>query len=82
MKQQSNAGRKNRTRLLIQQCGGLLSKSGLLEAFHLTSGDDLQGYENRPKALQLLGFLTTCFEENNFDEDNLERWRSVGEKRF
>ncbi|MBX9805564.1 MAG: conjugal transfer protein TraD [Alphaproteobacteria bacterium] len=81
MKQQSNDGRKNRTRLLIQ-CGGLLSKSGLLEAFHITSADDLQVYENRPKALQLLGFLITCFEENEFNEDNFERWRSVGEKRF
>ena len=81
MKQQHQGERNNRTRLLIQ-CGGLLSKSGLLEAFHITPRDDLQSYEGRPKALQLLGFLTTCFEENNFDEDNLERWRSVGEKRF
>lgn len=81
MKQQHNADRKNRTRLLIQ-CGGLLSKSGLLEAFHITLGDDLQDYENRSKALQLLGFLTTCFEKNNFDENNLEKWRVVGERRF
>ena len=81
MKQQHNADRKSRTRLLIQ-CGGLLSKSGLLEAFHITPGDDLQAYENRYKALQLLGFLITCFEENEFDEDNFERWRSVGERRF
>ena len=57
--------------------GGLLQKSGLLEAFHITPGDDLQAYENRPKVLQLLGFLTTCFEENNFDEDTLERWTSL-----
>lgn len=81
MKHQHNDDRKNRTRLLIQ-CGGLLSKSGLLEAFHITSGDDLQVYENHHKALQLLGFLITCFEENEFDEDNFERWRSVGERRF
>ncbi len=81
MKQQHNDDRKNRTRLLIQ-CGGLLSKSGLLEAFHITSGDDLQVYENRPKALELLGFLIACFEENEFDEDNFERWRSIGERRF
>ncbi len=81
MKQQYNTNRKNRTRLLIQ-CGGLLSKSGLLEAFRLTQGDDLQAYENRPKALQLLGFLITCFEENEFNEDNFEKWRSVGERRF
>ncbi|MBY0272908.1 MAG: conjugal transfer protein TraD [Alphaproteobacteria bacterium] len=81
MKQQHNVDRKNRTRTLIM-LGGLLQKSGLMDAFHITPGDELQAYENRPKALQLLGFLITCFEENEFDEDNFERWRSVGERRF
>lgn len=80
MKQQHHGERKSRTRTLIM-LGGLLQKSGLMDAFHITPGDDLQDYENRPKALQLLGFLTTCFEEHNFDEDNLERWRSVGKRR-
>lgn len=81
MKQQHSADRKSRTRTLIMM-GGLLQKSGLMDAFNITLGDDLQDYENRSKALQLLGFLTTCFDENNFDEDNLEKWRSVGERRF
>lgn len=81
MKQQHDADRKSRTRTLIMM-GGLLQKSGLMDAFNITLGDDLQDYENRSKALQLLGFLTTCFEENNFDEDNLESWRSVGERRL
>jgi hypothetical protein len=60
--------------------GGLVQKSALMDVFHIAPGDDLQDYENRPKALQLLGFLITCFEENEFDEGNLERWRSVGER--
>ncbi len=81
MKQQYNGERKSRTRTLIM-LGGLLQKSGLMDAFHITIGDNLQTYENRPKALQFLGFLITCFEENNFDEDNLERWRSIRERRF
>ena len=81
MKQQHNGERKSRTRTLILM-GGLLQKSGLMDAVHITPGDDLQNYENRPKALQLLGFLTTCFEENEFDEDNLEKWKAVGERRL
>ncbi len=81
MKQQHNADRKSRTRTLIM-LGGLVQKSALMDVFHIAPGDDLQDYENRSKALQLLGFLTTCFEENNFDEANLERWRAVGERRF
>jgi len=67
---------------MLIQSAGLLSKSSLLEAFHITPRDNLQAYENLSKALQLLGFLITCFEENEFDEDNFERWRSVGERRF
>lgn len=81
MKQKHNADRQSRTRTLIMM-GGLLQKSGLMEAFHITPGDNLQDYENRPKALQLLGFLTTCFEEQNFDGDNLERWKRIGERRL
>jgi hypothetical protein len=61
--------------------GGLSQKSGIMDAFHITPGDDLQDYEHRPKALQLLGFLITCFEDNTFDEGSLEKWRKVGERR-
>ena len=81
MYHQHNRERKSRTRTLIM-LGGLVQKSGLMDTFHIAPGDNLQDYENRPKALQLLGFLTTCFEENNFDEDNLERWKRIGERRF
>ncbi len=79
MHQQHNAERKSQTRSKIQ-LGGLLSKSGIMEAFHINPGDDLQDYESRPKALQLLGFLITCFEDNTFDEESLEKWRRVGER--
>lgn len=81
MKLQHNSDRKRRTRGLVQ-CGGLLAKTGILEAFSITPGDDLQDYENRTKATQLLGFLITCFEENTFDEENLERWKVLGERRL
>lgn len=81
MKQQHNGERKARTRGLIQ-AGGLLQKSGLMEAFQITPGEDLQDYETRTKAIQLLGFLITCFEENNFDEENLEMWQLLGERRL
>ena len=79
MKQQHQSDRKVRTRSLIQ-AAGLLQKSGILEAFSIAPGDDLQDYDNREKAAQLLGFLTMCFQKNDFDESNLERWRSVGER--
>lgn len=71
--------RKSRTRQMIQ-VGGILQRSGLLDAFLIAPGDDLQDYENRDKAAKLLGFLTSCFEENIFDEGNVERWRTVGER--
>ena len=79
MKQQHNTDRKNRTRTLIM-LGGLVQKSGLMEAFSIEPGDDLQSYDNREKAAQLLGFLTMGFQENEFDDANLEQWRSVGER--
>ena len=79
MKIQQQSERKARTRQLIT-VGGLLQKSGLLEAFHINSGDDLNDYDNREKTAQLLGFLTKCFEENDFDEANSERWKFVGER--
>jgi hypothetical protein len=62
------------------QAGGLLQKSGLMDAFCVAPGDDLQDYENRDKAARLLGFLTSTFEGHTFDEMNLERWRVLGER--
>lgn len=78
MKQQYQSDRKARTRQLIQG-GGILQKSGLMAAFSIEPDDDLQDYNNREKAAQLLGFLSECFQENSFDAANFERWKSVGE---
>lgn len=79
MKAEQQSHRKNRTRQLIR-AGGLLQKSGLMDAFLIEPEEDLQSYENRDKAAKFLGFLSECLEENTFDESNLERWRSVGER--
>lgn len=79
MKQHRVAERKTRTRQLIQ-IGGLCQRSGLMEAFSIVPGDDLQDYHKREKAARLLGFLTMCFEKNTFEEANLEQWKSVGER--
>ena len=77
MKQQRLSKRKARTCQLIQ-IGGLFHKPGLMEAFSIPSNDDPQDYENREKAAALLGFLTTCFENNNFEKANLEEWKLAG----
>jgi len=79
MKQQHQSDRKARTRLLIQ-IGGILHKSGLMDAFSIATGADLQDYKNREKAAALLGFLVTCFEKNSFDDANLGEWRSIGKR--
>lgn len=51
-----NPSRVHRTRTLIQ-LGGLLLKSGWLETFQITPGDDLQNIHHRSKAEALLGAL-------------------------
>lgn len=79
MKAQQQSHRKVRTRQLIQ-IGGIFQKSGLLDAFLIEPQDDLQDYENLHKAAKLLGFLSMCFEKNTFNETELERWRSLGER--
>ena len=79
MKAEQQSHRKSRTRQLIQ-AGGILQKSGLMDAFLIEPGDDLQDYENRDKAAKLLGFLTSCLEENDFDKVDFERWRTHGEQ--
>jgi hypothetical protein len=81
MKTEQQSHRKSRTRQLIQ-AGGILQKSGLLDVFCIAPGDDLQDFENYHKAAKLLGFLTSCFEENDFNEVNLARWQSAGERRL
>ena len=79
MKTEQQSHRKSRVHQLIQ-AGGILQKSGLLDAFLIAPGSDLQSYENRDKAAKLLGFLTSCLEKNTFDEDNVERWHTIGER--
>lgn len=79
MKIQQQSDRKRRVRLLIQ-AGGLLQKSGLMDVFGIESSDDLQDYENFEKAARLLGFLSECFEKSEFNDDNFERWYSVGSR--
>ncbi|OJW53857.1 MAG: hypothetical protein BGO67_07120 [Alphaproteobacteria bacterium 41-28] len=79
MKKQQQSDRQRRTRLLIQ-AGGILQKSGLLDAFLIAPGDDLQDHENFEKASRLLGFLSACFENNEFNEENLEAWQSLGSR--
>ncbi len=79
MKTEQQSQRKARTHLLIQ-AGGLLQRSGLMDAFCIVPGEDLQDFENRHKAAKLLGFLHESFEEKAFDEDNVERWQSAGER--
>jgi hypothetical protein len=81
MKMQQHSDRKARVRTFIQ-ASGLLHKSGIMGAFSIAPGDDLQAHENFEKAAQLLGFLTMCFEKNTFDEDDLEKWKLVGKKLF
>lgn len=79
MKTEQQSQRKSRTRQMIQ-LGGLLQRSGLLDAFLIAPEEDLQDYEHRHKAAKLLGFLHESFEEKAFDEDNVERWQSAGER--
>lgn len=77
MKRQNASSRKARTRTLIQ-LGGLVQKSGLMDAFLIKEGDDLQEYKNLEKAAQLLGFLSESFEKSTFDEQEGAKWHSLG----
>ncbi len=79
MQKQQRSDRRRRTRMLIQ-AGGIVHKSGLLDAFLIAPEDDLQNYENLHKAAKLLGFLHACFEKNSFDEAHFERWQRIGER--
>lgn len=81
MKLQKQSERKARTRTMIQ-AAGLLQKSGLMEAFQISSGEDLQDYENREKANRLFGFLIESFEKNLFNEHNFEKWQDLGKRRL
>jgi hypothetical protein len=66
--------RRERTRTLIQ-LGGLVQKSGLLEIFNLSLGQDLQkDVQQKEAALHLMGALTllkTWMEDHNISQDLL-----------
>ncbi len=79
MQKQNQTKRKLRTRTLIQ-IGGLVQKSGLMDAFTIESGEDLQDYESIHKAARLLGFLSHCLETNDFTEKFLTEWQNIGER--
>lgn len=81
MKNKANATRQSRTRTLIQ-LGGILQKTGLLEAFDIRTGEDLQDYESRHKAAQLLGYLSGVFDTLDASEENLLSWQQAGERMF
>ncbi len=79
MKLKKQAERKARTRQLVQ-LGGLVQKSGIVDAFSILPGDDLQGYENFHKGTQLLGFLVESFEKMDLDETQFKDWQMAGER--
>ena len=79
MKNQHNSERKSRTRLLIQ-AGGLLQKSGLMDAFQIHVGDDLQGFESLHKASRLLGFFSHCLETFDGSDTTMSDYERVGER--
>lgn len=56
--------RQSRTRTLIQ-IGGLVQKSGLLKAFEIELGMDLQSSEMRDHAFQLLKFLESSLKRGS-----------------
>lgn len=74
-KQKNNMLRQKRTRTLIQ-IGGLVEKSGLLDAFDIHTGEDLQDPTHLHKAAQILGFLKTMHDEH--DLQNKEDFQTLG----
>ncbi|MBY0292866.1 MAG: conjugal transfer protein TraD [Alphaproteobacteria bacterium] len=70
--------RRTRTRFLIQ-LGGLVEKSGLLETFGITLGEDLQKSSDMKELVAALfkGFLVLN-EMTNSEDVNLQIWASQG----
>ena len=62
----ADPSRAHRTRTLIQ-LGGLILKSGWLEAFDIEVGSDLQNIHQRDKAATLLGALMHLSQELNLE---------------
>ncbi len=79
MKNQHNSERQSRTRLLIQS-GGLLQKSGILDAFQIQVGDDLQDFESLHKASRLLGFLSHSLETFDRSDATISDYERIGER--
>jgi hypothetical protein len=79
MKNQRNTERKSLTRTKIQ-AGGLLYKSGILDAFQIQAGDDLQDYESLHKAARLLGYLSHCMENFDGSSATLAEYEKTGER--
>lgn len=70
--------RRARTRSLIQ-LGGLVEKSGLLETFQLSSGDDFQSDpETKEHVAALFKGLLVLNELANSQEVHLPLWASQG----
>jgi hypothetical protein len=79
MKNHRNSERQNRTRLLIQ-IGGLVQKSGIMDAFQIQVGDDLQDYESLHKAASLLGFLRHSLEQFDASKAGMSEHIRTGER--
>lgn len=78
MKRQRTSERQSRTRTLVQ-IGGLAQKSGMLDAFEIQMGENLQDYESLYKAARLLGFLCYCVEHLNESDSIKDEWQRIGE---
>lgn len=79
MKNLRNSERQSRTRLLIQ-IGGLVQKAGIMEAFNINVGDDLQDFESLNKAARLLGFLCHSLEKFDQSEASISELERNGER--
>lgn len=72
--------RKARTRTLIQ-AGSLLQLAGLIDAFDITLGEDLQLDDTaKENAAALLGFLIETAERISDNEDSMDmqKWHKAG----
>ena len=74
--------RRTRTRFLIQ-LGGLVERSGLLETFGITLGEDIQKSSDmkEPVAALFKGFLVLNKMANSEDVD-LQLWAAQGMESF
>ncbi|MBT4880058.1 MAG: hypothetical protein HON43_03700 [Alphaproteobacteria bacterium] len=57
-----------------------MQKSGIMDAFVIEAGEDLQSYESLHKAAKLLGFLSDSMETKNFNDSTINYWQRIGER--